>query len=148
MRRRRTRVPRTGAVRFGRRSLVLAGAALALAGWGSTSTFCTSVGCIGAVSVGLDPAVADRITEPTTIRACLASACATEEATPGSPVLLNLTGTSFEIDTIDLTVVATAQGEQVFAATIPLTGGRINGAGCSPVCFQTAVTVTEAALSS
>ena len=130
-----------------RRSLVLLGTSLALTACGTSSTYCTTVGCIGAVSVGLEPAVADLITEPTTIRACLASACATQEAVPGQPVLLNLTGTSFEIDTIALTVVATARGAQVFSAAIPLTGDRINGAGCSPVCFQTAVTVTEAGLS-
>jgi hypothetical protein len=131
-----------------RRGLVLLGAALALTGCAQEQTrFCTTVGCLGVVSVDLDGAVADRITGPTMIRACLASACATSVVLPGEQVGLTLTGTEFEIDTIDLTVVATSGGSEIFAAAIPVTGERINGAGCSPVCFQTGVVVTEADLS-
>ena len=134
-------------MRYPRRRLVLLGAALALTGCAQEQArYCSTVGCIGAVSVDLDGAVADRITEPTSIRACLASACATSVVLPGERVDLTLTGTAFEIDTLDLTVVATTGGSTVFEATIPVTGERINGAGCSPVCFQTGVVVTEADL--
>jgi hypothetical protein len=120
------------------RRLLLAAAALLLAGCSETAQFCTTMGCLSSLQVVLDlPAGTTGMVD---VEVCVAERCeatVTVDAAAGRPAEL---GTVRVIDRqrVRLTVRATQHGRVLAVGTRTVHLQRLapNGEKCGPVCYR------------